>query len=244
MQSVSWLDSSGEALVFDVQVVPLLWRDTVVGVSISFADVTQAHETREQLERSRRELETAYEEIQSTVEELETTNEELQSTNEELETTNEELQSTNEELETMNEELQSTNEELETINTELQERTSQLNQANVYLGSILESLEAAVVVLEPDLTIESWNYEAENMWGLREEEVKGKHLFNLDIGLPVDKLAATIRECMASRSSSELVLQALNRRGKPIDCRVVCSPMKDDGGDNHGVILLMETVAG
>ena len=77
---------------------------------------------RSELDRSRRELETAYEELQSTIEELETTNEELQSTNEELETTNEELQSTNEELETMNEELQSTNEELETMNDELRER--------------------------------------------------------------------------------------------------------------------------
>jgi two-component system, chemotaxis family, CheB/CheR fusion protein len=242
--SVAWLDSNGDSLVLDVQVVPLLWQDTVLGVSISFADVTQTHETQEQLERSRRELETAYEEIQSTVEELETTNEELQSTNEELETTNEELQSTNEELETMNEELQSTNEELETINSELQQRTSQLNQANVYLGSILESLQAGVVVLEPDLTIESWNSEAENMWGMRESEVKGKHLFNLDIGLPVDKLAATIRESVAGRDSSEIVLDATNRRGRPITCKVVVSPMKDDGGDNQGVILLMETITG
>jgi len=243
VQSVAWLEANGDALVFDVHVVPLLYRDTVLGVSITFVDITQAHETQEQLERSRRELETAYEEIQSTVEELETTNEELQSTNEELETTNEELQSTNEELETMNEELQSTNEELETINTELQQRTGQLNQANVYLGSILESLQAGVVVLEPDLTVESWNSEAENMWGLRQDEVTGKHLFNLDIGLPVDKLAATIRECMAGRESSEIVVEATNRRGKAIRCKVVCSPMRDDGGDNHGVILLMETLA-
>src|SRR5262249_31526109 len=116
---VSWTSPVGDHLVFDVEVLPLLAGDEVLGVSISFVDVTRAHEMSTELEHSRRELETAYEEIQSTVEELETTNEELQSTNEELETTNEELQSTNEELETMNEELQSTNEELETINTEL-----------------------------------------------------------------------------------------------------------------------------
>ena len=77
----------------------------VVGVGISFVDVTRYKRLQEAVEHSKRDVETAYEELQSTVEELETTNEELQSTNEELETTNEELQSTNEELETMNEEL-------------------------------------------------------------------------------------------------------------------------------------------
>src|SRR5262249_32301449 len=159
------------------------------GVSIAFTDVTHAQEMQTQLEHSRRELETAYEEIQSTVEELETTNEELQSTNEELETTNEELQSTNEELETMNEELQSANEELETINSELEERTAQLHQTNIFFSSILESLRAGVVVLDADLTIESWNSEAEDMWGLRGDEVRGKSFFALDIGLPVSKLA-------------------------------------------------------
>ena len=58
VQSVAWLEANGDALVFDVHVVPLLYRDTVLGVSITFVDITQAHETQEQLERSRRELET------------------------------------------------------------------------------------------------------------------------------------------------------------------------------------------
>src|SRR5262249_6139922 len=217
--------------------------DELLGVSISFADVTRTHEMHGELERSRRELETAYEEIQSTVEELETTNEELQSTNEELETTNEELQSTNEELETMNEELQSTNEELETINTELEDRTRQLNTANLFYGSTLESLRAGVVVLSQDLHVESWNSEAEEMWGLRADEVRGKPLFTLDIGLPTDRLAPTIRDALKSDNEfAEIVLDATNRRGKTFRCKVVCSPMRDDGGAPDGVILLMEPV--
>ena len=138
---------------------------TALGVSITFADVTEAHGLQAELERSRRELETAYEEIQSTVEELETTNEELQSTNEELETTNEELQSTNEELETMNEELQSTNEELETINAELHDRTSELNRANIFLESVLGGVRAGVIVVDADFNIQSWNEQAKELFG-------------------------------------------------------------------------------
>ena len=141
----------------------------------------------------------------------------------------------------MNEELQSTNEELETINTELEDRTSQLNQANLFYGSVLESLRAAVVVLSSDLTVVSWNSHAEEMWGLRADEVAGKNLFTLDFGLPVDRLAPTIRECMGpSGEFSGITLDATNRRGQSFRCKVVCSPMKDDGGNHHGSILLME----
>jgi two-component system CheB/CheR fusion protein len=119
----------GNTQYLDVHFNPLEEDSTseILGVSISFVDVSRSQELQQQLQRSNQELETANEELQSSNEELETTNEELQSTNEELETTNEELQSTNEELETMNEELQSTNEELQTINDELRQRTIELD---------------------------------------------------------------------------------------------------------------------
>jgi two-component system CheB/CheR fusion protein len=243
--AVPWTTHSGERRYLDVEVVPLLAEGDLLGTSITFTDVSSAYELRAELERSRRELETAYEEIQSTVEELETTNEELQSTNEELETTNEELQSTNEELETMNEELQSTNEELQTINTELTERTGQLNQANVFLESILGSMRAGVIVLDRDLNVQSWNHLAEDMWGLREEEARSKNLLALDIGLPVDQLRKPILACSSGASDfEELTLDATNRRGKAFRCKVLCSPMRTTDGGQHGVILLMEDADG
>lgn len=121
----------GELQYLDVLIVHMEDNGgTLLGVSITFTDVTHYYRLQEELGRANQELETAYEELQSTNEELETTNEELQSTVEELETTNEELQSTNEELETMNEELQSTNEQLKTMNEELRLRTDELNSAN------------------------------------------------------------------------------------------------------------------
>jgi len=242
--AVAWESRTGVRRYLDVEVIPLLEHGEPLGTSITFTDVSGAHELRSQLERSRRELETAYEEIQSTVEELETTNEELQSTNEELETTNEELQSTNEELETMNEELQSTNEELETINTELTDRTGQLNLANVFLESILGSMRAGVIVLDRDLSVQSWNHLAEDMWGLRADEARAKNLFALDFGLPVDQLRKPIRDTLAPGAEPflELTLDAVNRRGKAIRCKVLVSPMRDGDGNGHGVILLVEEV--
>jgi two-component system CheB/CheR fusion protein len=243
-EAVPWTTPTGEQRRFDVEVIPIIRHDELLGTMVTFTDVTKAFELQAELERSRRELETAYEEIQSTVEELETTNEELQSTNEELETTNEELQSTNEELETMNEELQSTNEELETLNTELQDRTQQLNKTNAFLESVLASVRAGVVVLDSNLDVESWNSLAEDLWGLRSDEVTGKSLFALDFGLPVEQLKQPIREVASgAKDVHEVTLDATNRRGKAIRCKLVVSPLQAERDGRGGVILLMEPEA-
>src|SRR5205807_1972423 len=173
---------------YHVNVVPLYVGASRTPVtSVTFTDDTRVQELQAQLHRSKQDLETAYEELQSTNEELETTNEELQSTVEELETTNEELQSTNEELETMNEELQSTNEELQTTNHELRQRSDELNGANSFLESILSGVRTAVVVVDRELHVIAWNHRAEDLWGLRGDEVKGQNFLNLDIGLPIEQ---------------------------------------------------------
>ncbi len=241
VRGVEWPTLSGGERVIDVQISPLISEDDQIpGTILTFVDVSGQSTLQRELESSKRELETAYEELQTTVEELETTNEELQSTNEELETTNEELQSTNEELETMNEELHSTNEELETVNDELRGRTGELNSANTFLESILTSLGAAVVVLDADLNIRLWNDEAHDLWGLRVDEVRGQHFMSLDIGLEVGRLKQPLGKCLTGTSDTEqLTVEAVNRRGKPIQCLVTCSSLTNANG-THGVLVLME----
>jgi two-component system, chemotaxis family, CheB/CheR fusion protein len=240
---VEWNPGPGEGRMLDILVTPVISQGQILGSSISFADVTGQRRLQDELDRSRRELEVAYEELQSTIEELETTNEELQSTNEELETTNEELQSTNEELETMNEELQSVNEELETTNDELRARGRQVDQVNGFLETVLSRLGTGVVVVDDDQRIQIWNDQAEQMWGLRPSEAEGQHLMNLDIGLPVDELKAPIRAALSGEGDGHEVLDvaAINRLGKSITCRVTTMPLR--GGDSKtGVVLLMEAV--
>ncbi len=211
-----------------------------------FTDVTRAHRLQEEVQRTQQELETALEELQSTNEELETTNEELQSTVEELETTNEELQSTNEELETMNEELQSTNQELQTINDDVRERSDRVTELNAFLESILTSLRGGVVMLDRELQIHKWNPRAEDMWGLRSDEVLRRNFLNLDIGLPVDQLKAPIKACLTEQGGfHELLVRATNRRGKPIQVRVTCTQLAGPPGEEpQGVILVMEETDG
>lgn len=243
LRDVEWYTSQGEVVYFDVQVHSLMdGGNNILGMCVNFIDITRYKHLQNELEQANQELEMAYEELQSTNEELETTNEELQSSNEELETTNEELQSTNEELETMNEELQSTNEELQTVNDELQRRGEELNQSNAFLESILRGLNGGVVVVDRGLSVQTWNHKSEDLWGLRADEAIGQNFLNLDIGLPVDQLRQSIRTCLLGSpdNSSVIILDAINRRGRTIRCRVTCTPLVSFQGQIQGVILLME----
>ncbi len=244
LREIEWSRSPGERAWFDVQVIPLGSVDRAVGVSIHFHDVTRHRRLHDELEETHRHLETAYEELQSTNEELETTNEELQSTVEELETTNEELQSTNEELETMNEELQSMNDELQSMNEELRDRTTALNDVNGYFDSVLTSLQAGVIVVDPELRVRTWNRQAEDLWGLRSDEVLGQHLLNLDIGLPAELVLPLVREALADPDVPRHGdLAARNRRGRDVTVRLVCTGMARAAGGPAGVVLVMSETA-
>ncbi|GAA4040148.1 CheR family methyltransferase [Nonomuraea soli] len=237
LREVVWhRPGAAEANVFDISVTPLQDPEaSLVGVGISFYDITRYRRLRDDLEQANKELEHAYEELQSLNEELETTNEELQSTNEELETTNEELQSTNEELETMNEELQSTNDELQHINDTLNARSIELDLANDFLGSLVRSIGDAVMVLDGEHRVLVWSPGAADLWGLRSEEAVGKPLDSLDIGLPYEQVAPHLDGDL----SDELTVDAVNRRGRPTRLTIQLTGLRAEGGSPQGVILVM-----
>jgi two-component system, chemotaxis family, CheB/CheR fusion protein len=101
-----------------------------------------------------------------------------------------------------------------------------------------------VVMLDRDLQIHKWNHRAEDMWGLRAEEVLHRNFLNLDIGLPVEQLKIPIKACLAQETEFlELTLEGTNRRGKRITVKVTCTQVtQSGGGDPTGVILVMEEV--
>ena len=86
-----------------------------------------------------------------------------------------------------------------------------------------------------------WNDHAEDLWGLRPDEVVGRHLLGLDLGLPVERLKQPIRECLSGdRHFIEVELEATNRRGRVIRCRVTCSPLLGAHRTVRGAIVMME----
>jgi two-component system CheB/CheR fusion protein len=102
-----------------------------------------------------------------------------------------------------------------------------------------------VVVLSPGLEVEVWSDKAQDLWGLRNDEVAGQPFLELDIGLPVARLDEPIRQCLDGGDGDgvQTVLDGVNRRGRPIRCKVTCTRLMDGPGV-AGVILLMEEQAG
>lgn len=242
IKDVMWQRTGLETVWFEVHINPLVdGENGLVGVSIVFFDVTANRTLLDKVVETNRQLEAAYEELQSTNEELETTNEELQSTVEELETTNEELQSTNEELETMNEELQSTNDELHTINETLHERSLELDEARGFLDSLVDSIRLGTVVVDREMRVVVWNGVCEELWGLRPEETVGSPLTSLDMGLPMDDVKPLIGNALVDPDTTgEVVVEAVNRRGRFVRVHVTCTAFRSPQGSVNGAVLLMD----
>nr|WP_202894335.1 CheR family methyltransferase [Kribbella italica] len=244
ISEVEYNRPGGVAHWFEVHLNPVVDGTELLGISVVFHDVSTTRALRLEVDRVNRQLETTNAELQSTNEELETTNEELQSTVEELETTNEELQSTNEELETMNEELQSTNDELQIINEAVRERSTELNDVNDFLEAVMTAFTSGVIVVDTELQVLAWNAAAQELWGVRRDEAEGRHLLNLDVGLPSEVLRPLLRSALAPAGTPrEARIDSVNRRGRSITVRLLCSALLGPDGGQRGVLLVMETVA-
>jgi two-component system CheB/CheR fusion protein len=139
----------------------------------------------------------------------------------------------------MNEELESTNEELEAMNEEMRERTDEVLHANAFLSSVLSSIHQSVVVVDTGLRITAWSRAATEAWGLREDEVRGEHLLNLDIGVAVGDLREPIRETFAGGTPEDVVLTGHNRRGQHVRCTVSFAQLVGPRDAVPGVILVM-----
>ena len=241
--------SDRQVVQIQIEVTALRNGREVAGLIYLVRDVTRLRELESELIKASSERQNAYEELQtvneemqSSNEELETTNEELQSANEELQTTNEELQSTNEELETTNEELQSTNEELDATNRELASRTEEMNSLAFFQRTIIRSLSAAVVVLDPHSAIKVWNLAAERLLGITEDEATGQVLWTLHVpGLarPVlQRLKKALGQKQAVRGEALDYELPTGARGNALLSAV---PIVDDG-EALGAVIIFEDI--
>lgn len=128
------------------------------------------------------------------------------------------------------------------MNDELRERTDETLHANAFLASVLSSIQQAVVVVDRALRVVTWSSQAQDLWGLREDEVEGEHLLNLDVGVPVSRLRDPIREVLAGGAVEPLVLEGHDRRGRPTRFTVPFASLRTRRADDEvgdGVIMLV-----
>jgi two-component system, chemotaxis family, CheB/CheR fusion protein len=105
---------------------------------------------------------------------------------------------------------------------------------------VLSSLAAGVVVIDSQMLVKSWNRGAEELWGLRADEVRNQPFLNLDFGLPTAAVVEIVKQCFTTgRRTGPLEVAAVNRIGRSISCKVTCTPLD---GNGEAVVVLMEEV--
>ena len=77
------------------------------------------------------------------------------------------------------------------------------------------------------------------LWGLRDDEVEGEHLLNLDIGIPVGELREPIRAVLAGAEQPPIVLEGHDRRGRPVRIEVSLAQLHSHLEEVQGAILVM-----
>lgn len=178
------------------------------------------------------ELNFTRESLQSTVEDLQTANEEALSFNEELQSTNEELQSTVEEMETSREEMQSLNEELTTVNAELQSKVDELTRTSDDMLNLLNSTDVATLFLDADLNIKRYTKSLGHLFKIIPTDI-GRSVEDIANNLLYDRLAEDARAVLDTLSRHQEEVQA--KDGSLYLLRIV--PYRTSGNLIEGVVL-------
>lgn len=139
------------------------------------------------------------------------------------------------------------NDELQHSSHELRLRTDEVDAMNTYMEGVFAGLRVGVAVVDRDLRVTVWNAWAADLWGVRADEAAGQHLLNLDLGLPLHEIGQAVRGVLGGEEPAggdgPLVLDAVNRRGRPIRVQVTVSPLVGTPGP-AGALVVMDQLAG
>src|SRR5262249_7805253 len=129
-------------------------------------------------------------------------------------------------------------------NEELRQRGDEVDQLNHFLQAVFTSFGGGVAVIDQSRKIRIWNPGAEDLWGVREDEVRGVDFLEIDTGLPVARLEGGITNSLSgSDGDVSMVVDAVTRRGRAVECRVGITPLRADG-QIDGALIIMEILAG
>lgn len=167
-------------------------------------DGTAARDLEEELEQTKRRL-------QTTIEEFETSKEEMKAANEELLSMNEELRSTAEELETSKEELQSMNEELITLNQENKNKVDELSRLSSDLQNLLTATGIATLFLDRELRIKRFTPRIAELFNIMHSD-RGRPLAHLTHRLGYDNLLEDTATVLRTLVPIEREIQSHNGR--------------------------------
>jgi two-component system CheB/CheR fusion protein len=108
--------------------------------------------------------------------------------------------------------------------------------------AIVDNAASAYIAIDTNGIVVFLNSQARRMLEVGEEAVDRK-LIELDTGLPVQQLEPAVRSVIAGGEVVDIRVNAVERRGRPIRCRVRVSPLLYEDRASHGAVLFVEEIA-
>ncbi|RBP17519.1 phospho-acceptor domain-containing protein [Roseiarcus fermentans] len=173
------------------------------------------------------------EQVQTTVEEYESALDDLRLANEQMMSLNEETQSTNEELESSKEELQSLNEEMQTVNQEILGKVEELDRANRDLRDVFVNARIATVFLDRKLAIRSFTPPIEKLFSVISTDI-GRPLTDLVTELDYPRLRNDLEKVLETGNLLEMSVRT--KKDAPQYYLVRLTPSQDSGKAIDGVV--------
>ena len=118
----------------------------------------------------------------------------------------------------------------------------ELRSTSAYLRAIVDSSPVAIVSMDLDGTVRSWNEGAERIFGWTEEEAVGRFLPH--VGPEHRAEFEALRDRLLERSSSHERVEIRRRRkdGSPVDLAQSYAPLRDALGRVTGMVAIQEDV--
>lgn len=117
-----------------------------------------------------------------------------------------------------------------------------IRDSNEFLKSLIETVPSAIVALDPDMRILSWNPSAERIFGWKQEEVLGGFLPYV----PEEKRAESLSIHEAAVKEKDIATKEVKRirkDGTPITIRVSASRLCDKDGKFQGSVSIMDDIS-
>ncbi len=125
--------------------------------------------------------------------------------------------------------------------TEKKQYEEELHRKTQLLSSIVESSPLAIIAVDSDTRVTSWNRAAEMMFGWEEEEVRGEELPVLPDEISTD-VRKHFQEVSSSGGLTSFEVQRKKKDGSLIDVNLNVAMLRDPDGNVTGALSIIEDI--
>lgn len=115
-------------------------------------------------------------------------------------------------------------------------------QAELKLENIIDCLEEAVVLHNPDGMITSWSLGAERVFGYSEDEVEGRHVSIIHAPARKRELDELFRRVVARENIEPFETVRIGKGGERIDVRIRVTPLTHPTGEVIGISQIIKDI--